>query len=101
MQVIAEAKKVNNRLSLRLVWNRLRAGRLTTELVETTAKRLGTKAVSSMLSQRNAYVECLGRGLYAEEWSDAKAKSECRALLKAVAKQAKIDVPSALKPPKT
>lgn len=98
IELIGEAKKINNRLSMRLVWNRLRHGRLTDELLEHTASRIGTKEFSSVITQRNAYVECLGRGLYAEEWTDNKAKSECRALLKAVAKQAKIKVPDSLRP---
>lgn len=85
--VVNEVRKGNKRLRARLVWNRLRASRLTAEFLETTGKALKTKELSSFLGQRNAYVEALGQGATVEEGRDAKAKAEWRLLMADVMKQ--------------
>ena len=93
MELVKECKKTNSRLTTRLVWNRLRATRATADFLDGTAKALRAKELSSHLSLRTAYVECIGRGLYVEEWHDPRAKAECRVLLKQVMKQIKLKEP--------
>lgn len=90
MQLVNECKKTNARLKTRLVWNRLRSTRATLDFLDGTAKALCAKELSSHLALRTAYVECIGRGLYVEQWHDPRAKAECRLLLKQVIKQIKL-----------
>lgn len=90
MDLVKECKKTNACLTTRLVWNRLRATRATADFLDGTAKALRAKELSSHMGLRTAYVECIGRGLYVEEWHDARAKAECRVLLKQVMKQIKL-----------
>lgn len=90
MQLVNECKKTNSRLKTRLVWNRLRATRATLDFLDGTAKALRAKELSSHLALRTSYVECIGRGLYVEQWHDPRAKAECRLLLKQIIKQVKL-----------
>lgn len=85
--VVNEVRKGNKRLRARLVWNRLRASRLTAEFLESTGKALKTKELNSFLGQRNAYVEALGLGAIVEEGRDGKAKAEWRLFMADVLKQ--------------
>ena len=88
--VVNEVRKGNKRLRARLVWNRLRASRLTAEFLESTGKALKTKELNSFLGQRNAYVEALGRGLTVLEWSDPKARAEFELFFQEVKEQIKL-----------
>lgn len=85
--VVHEARKGNKRLRARLVWNRLRASRLTAKFLEETAAELRSKEIDSMLCQRNAYVDALGQGKTVEELKDAKAAAEWRLMVRELLKQ--------------
>ncbi len=85
--VVQEARKGNKRLRARLVWNRLRASRLTAKFLEETASELNSKELNSMLCQRAAYVEALGTGKTVEECKDAKAAAEWRLMMRDIHKQ--------------
>jgi chromosome partitioning protein len=85
--IVREARKGNKRLRARLVWNRLRASRLTAKFLDEAAAELRSKELDSMLCQRTVYAEALGVGKTVEELKDAKAAAEWRIMMRELIKQ--------------
>lgn len=81
LETVEAAKQRKSDIDVRIIWNRFRATtKSAQELSAAATEQLNLKALKSKLGYRVAYIEAIGRGMTALEWTDQKAKAELKAL---------------------
>jgi chromosome partitioning protein len=82
LQTITEAGEYRSDVDARILWTRFRGQtREAQELLSGGRQVLGLPELNGRLGYRVAYSEALARGLSVEEWQDAQAHAEMRALV--------------------
>lgn len=81
LETVEAAKERKADIDVRIIWNRFRAAtKSAQELSAAATEQLKLKALKSKLGYRVAYIEAIGRGMTAMEWTDKKARDEMKAL---------------------
>lgn len=82
LQTVTEAQAYRTKVDARILWTRFRGQtREAQELVSGGRMELGLPELKGRLGYRVAYSEALARGLSVEEWMDAQAHAEMRAVV--------------------